>query len=172
MDIADPSQASSYSIGQQFAGFGNIGLTPAHALWLALLIARGGQSKALTLLRQKREKPFQEQRIFSEHTAFDMQKAMSETVRLGTATQVFRKRRYRFLRRVVGGKTGTLMGKNPEGLTSWFIGLMPFHNPKIVVSAVVVNHKKKWVIKGTHLAAEAFKLWKKICLIVIFKSLF
>ena len=58
MDIKAPSRASSYSIGQQFAGFGNIGLTPSHALWLALLVARGGQSKALTLFKQKKNNKF------------------------------------------------------------------------------------------------------------------
>jgi cell division protein FtsI/penicillin-binding protein 2 len=165
IDILLSSQASSYSMGKQFAGFGNIGLSPVHAAWLTLLIANKGISKDLRLFKNNNNRryiPIPGKKIFSTHTASELQKAMSATVRYGTAASVFRKRRYRSLRKQVGGKTGTLTGKNPKGLTTWFVGMMPYNNPQVVVSAVVVNNNSKWVIKGTHLAAEALRVWKKL----------
>ena len=132
-----------------------------HAAWLALLIANNGVSKELRLLKDKIYISSRK-RVFSPNTSSELQKAMAATVNYGTAASVFRKRRYRSLRRKVGGKTGTLMGKNPKGLTTWFVGMMPHDKPKVVISAVVVNRHNKWVIKGTHLAAEALRIWSRL----------
>jgi penicillin-binding protein A len=161
-ELSSPNSSSSYSMGKQFAGFGNIGLSPVHAAWLALLIANKGVSKDLRLFKNKKYISLPGKRIFSPNTSSELQKAMAATVNYGTAAAVFRKRRYRSLRRKVGGKTGTLMGKNPRGLTTWFVGMMPYDNPKVVISSVVVNSKNKWVIKGTHLAAEALRIWSRL----------
>ena len=86
---------------------------------------------------------------------------MKPTTLNGTATYAFRKRRYRRYKHLVGGKTGTLTGRTPKGLTTWFSGMMPINDPKIVVAAVAVVGNK-WIVKGPHIAAEAFRAWDRL----------
>jgi cell division protein FtsI/penicillin-binding protein 2 len=79
---------------------------------------------------------------------------MQASVQGGTASHAFRRGKYRKLREIVGGKTGTLTGQSPKGLTTWFSGMAPLDAPEIVVASVVML-ESKWLIKGTHLAAES-----------------
>jgi cell division protein FtsI/penicillin-binding protein 2 len=60
----------------------------------------------------------------------------------------------------VGGKTGTLNGRTPAGLTSLFIGLYPVSAPRIAVSTVVVL-EDRYYFKAPQLAAEAIITWKQ-----------
>ena len=155
------SQATVASVGKFAAGFGMVGLSPMHAAWMTHLIATKGLRRKIRILRASPQEGSQDkQRVLSEETALKLQEMMQATVLNGTASSIFRKRPYRHLRRYIGGKTGTLYAKDPSGLSTWFAGFMPIKQPEIVVAALVVN-KSKWVIKGAHLAAEAFLLWTK-----------
>ena len=82
------------------------------------------------------------------------------TVLGGTATYAFRKGKIRKYRRIIGGKTGTLSGSNPKGITTWFTGIMPIEEPEVVVSAVVII-EDFWKFKAPNLAAEALSLFQK-----------
>ena len=73
----------------------------------------------------------------------------------------FAPRKYRRLRRLIGGKTGTLYSKALSGINTWFAGLMPVANPRVVVAAIVVI-PNAWIIKGPNLAAEAFWAYKHL----------
>jgi penicillin-binding protein A len=152
-------KSSMYNIGTYYAGFGNIGLSPLHALWIALSIANNGYSMPLTLHKSTKQQT-KALPLFSYNTAIKLRQYMHSTVQSGTSSSVFNKRRYKRLKRQTGGKTGSLSSKYPKGKINWFIGLFPYKNPKIVVSSIVV-YNNKWTIKATHLAAEAILLWTK-----------
>jgi cell division protein FtsI/penicillin-binding protein 2 len=85
---------------------------------------------------------------------------MRSTIHGGTASQTFGRGRYRSIAHEVGGKTGTLTGRTPAGLTSLFIGLYPVSAPRIAVSSVVVL-EDRYYFKAQQLAAEAIITWKQ-----------
>ncbi|MCB9228950.1 MAG: hypothetical protein H6618_04995 [Deltaproteobacteria bacterium] len=166
--IAPPKApySSIHNVGRYAAGFGHVGLSPMHAAWISLLIARDGQPLPLTIFARRDPLAyiptgFESQQIISALDSFNVRKMMQMTVRSGTAASAFRRPGMRHIKRQAGGKTGTLNCQNPDGLATWFAGLSPWEQPEIVVTALVVNGQR-WVIKGTHLAAEAFRLWDKI----------
>lgn len=158
--------SSIHSIGRFAAGFGRVGLSPIHAAWIMNAIANNGKATPLRLFKTeslKQENLFNikqnelSQQILSSHTSKQLIDIMDYTVSRGTAHLTFRKYKYKFLRNILGGKTGTLKSTNPVGIATWFVGLMPLNNPKIAVISLVILDKV-WHIKATDLAAEA--LWK------------
>ena len=156
-----PHQATVASVGKFAAGFGMVGLSPMHAAWMTQVLGNGGVSKKLRILAENQDEDQEEyKRVINQKTSLQLLKMMQYTVLRGTASSIFSSTSYRRLRRVVGGKTGTLYAKDPNGLSTWFAGLMPIQKPEVAVVALVVN-KSKWVIKGSHLAAEALLLWSK-----------
>ena len=159
-----PQMASAHSIGSFAAGFGMVGLSPAHAAWIMQAIANGGIAKPLRLFRDTPlpdvttadvdgGKNLQGDRVMSADTAHKLVEIMDASVRGGTASFAYRRGKYRKLRDLVGGKTGTLTGTSPKGLTTWFAGLAPLDNPEIAVAAVVIL-EDHWRVKGPLLAAE------------------
>jgi len=97
--------------------------------------------------------------IYSPDTAARLMDVMRSTVHGGTASHAFGKGRYRTIANEVGGKTGTLNGRTPAGLTSLFIGFYPVSNPKIAVASIVVL-EDRYLFKAPQLAAEAILAWK------------
>lgn len=160
----DPTMSSVHTVGRFAAGFGNVTISPVHAAWTSLVMANSGIAKSLNIFADKEDKEelqsFNSKRVFSDATADKFNSLLNRSIRGGTATYAFRKRKFRKFRRTLGGKTGTLTGKAPEGLTTWFTGVWPVENPEVVVAAVVVNGHR-WVIKGPHLAAETFWAYEK-----------
>ncbi|MFK7871621.1 MAG: penicillin-binding transpeptidase domain-containing protein [Oligoflexales bacterium] len=152
-----PSESNVQTVGRFAAGFGAVGLSAVHAAWLNLVVARDGYALPLSLYSDH-PLPQVSPPLLSMKTTTELRKIMTRTVQGGTAGSVFRGR-YRHLRRSAAGKTGTLTGRDPAGLTTWFAGMMPYEKPEVVVSAVVVTHDL-WLIKAPHLAAEALRLWK------------
>ncbi len=165
--IYTPTAESSniHTVGMFAAGFGMVGMSAVHAAWLTLMIANDGRSMPLKIFSDtvdSAKNPFllnvETEPLFDKQTGLKLRHMMNGTVRSGTARGAFSKRGYRGLVDLVGGKTGTLNGEAPKGQTTWFTGLSPIDDPQIIVSSIVVNDSK-WVIKGSQLAAEAFKLW-------------
>lgn len=182
MRLPNPAQAGAHTVGRFAAGFGDVGMSPIHAAWMALTIAHNGEAKPIRLAYPKGGDPlgspsgdpsrdssgnlsrnllnsqhlWPTKRLFPAETGVKLRELMDATVLGGTAHSAFRQRRFRHFRRQVGGKTGTLTGRAPAGLTTWFIGLYPIDAPEVAVASVVVN-KGRWMIKGSHLAAES--LW-------------
>lgn len=178
-----PAAAASnvQTAGKYAAGFGSVGLSAVHAAWQMVVIANKGKNKSLRIFENAPQKldPVEpslaskllekvpgigevtsilpkdtDTRILEEKTAEEMLYVMNRTTINGTASFAFKRRPYRNFRNQVGGKTGTLNGDNPKGLTTWFAGLMPLDKPEVAVAAVTVNGDF-WVIKGAHLAAHA-----------------
>jgi cell division protein FtsI/penicillin-binding protein 2 len=161
-----PENSSAHTVGRFAAGFGYVGLSAVHSAWTMLVIARDGVPAPITLFR---DTPVLENAavlaqngvggvvvgpVISSHTAASIRSVMQASVQGGTASHAFRRGKYRKLREIVGGKTGTLTGQSPKGLTTWFSGMAPLDAPEIVVASVVML-ESKWLIKGTHLAAES-----------------
>jgi cell division protein FtsI/penicillin-binding protein 2 len=151
-----PETSSATTVGRFAAGFGNVGLSPMHAAWMMLALANDGVSHSMHLFEDTVSTGQPGPRVVESHTAAELRRIMFSTVHGGTATYAFNGRKFRNLRPVVGGKTGTLTGAAPKGLTTWFTGMMPLEKPEVVVASVVVLNEDRWFIKGPNLAAEAF----------------
>ncbi len=93
-------------------------------------------------------------------TAFEVRKLMAETVAKGTSRDSFR--RFGASKKLaaleVGGKTGTLSGKDPVGKYDWFVGFAraPGTGKKIAVAALTI-HRDQWRVKSSYIARRAFE---------------
>lgn len=163
IQIPNAAGSSAHTVGQFAAGFGYVGMSPLHAAWMMTVIGADGQGRGLRIFDDGASAKLvagEAREVMRPQSAVRMRQMMARTILGGTATYAFRPHRYRILRDQVGGKTGTLTGHSPAGLTTWFAGLMPLDRPEIAVAAVVVLPKDRvWHIKGPSLAAEAFRLY-------------
>lgn len=155
------ANSTTHTVGRFAAGFGHVGISPMHGAWMAAMIANKGVAKPLAVLASdtRPDITMTDTPIYSPDTAERLMDVMRSTVHGGTATQAFKRGRYRTLLNEVAGKTGTLNGRTPAGLTSLFIGFYPVSNPKIAVSSVVVL-EDRYPFKAPQLAAEAILAWK------------
>lgn len=152
-----PENSSTHQVGQFAAGFGSVGISAVHAAWLMLVNAHEGRGMPIRLFQ---ETPYptllgDEARIYSAKTAHSVIDIMDATLHGGTGQSIFARGKYKKLRNIVGGKTGTLTGRSPQGLTTLFAGLAPLEAPEIAVASIVILDDH-WRIKATSLAAEAF----------------
>ncbi len=159
--------SSAYTVGRFAAGFGHVGTSAVHVAWQMVAIANDGVPVPLRLFRDtpahewESNEARERARILSPETAASLRETMEATVRGGTASFAFTRGKYRKLRSVVGGKTGTLTGKTPAGLTTLFSGMMPLDTPEVVVSSIVIL-EDRWIVKAPTLAAEALAAWSEL----------
>ena len=157
------TKTSVHTVGRFAAGFGDVGTSAVHMAWTMLSIANDGKRIPIKLFENSKLKPPNaDQKMMEPETAATLRKMMKATTVGGTANYAFRQRKYRRMRHKIGGKTGTLSGETPKGITTWFAGMMPLDRPEIVVAAVVVLDGNLWHIKGPNLAAEAFWAFKEL----------
>lgn len=164
----NPGTSSVHTVGEFAAGYGRVGLSAMHAAWQTMAVANDGQAKPLLIRNDsaiatptsvsKDRENILFPRLVSTETAEKIRQAMTYTITAGTASFAFRRGKYKNLRHLVGGKTGTLTGDSPEGLTTWFIGAYPINRPEVVVASVVML-EDHWRFKAPHLAAEAISLY-------------
>jgi peptidoglycan glycosyltransferase len=156
------ANSTTHTVGRFAAGFGHVGISPMHAAWMATLIANHGVAKPLRVLKNHGETDVivSDTPIYSRQTANRLMDMMRSTIHGGTASNTFGKGRYRSIANEVGGKTGTLTGRTPEGLTSLFLGVYPVSAPRIAVASVVVL-EDRYYFKAPQLAAEAIMAWKE-----------
>lgn len=152
----NPTASSLHTIGKFAAGFGSVGISAVHAAWQYMVIANDGQAIPVHLFADTPSPDPAKDGVkaVEPETAQNLRHIMDSTVVQGTASSAFRRGRLRMLRSEVGGKTGTLTGSHPQGLTTWFAGIYPLENPEISVAAVVML-ENLWKFKATNLAAEA-----------------
>lgn len=164
MLVPSARNSSAYTVGRFAAGFGHVSTSAVHIAWQMAMIANDGVPVPLRLFRDTPDKVWntaeerERARVISANTARTLRETMQATVRGGTSSFAFRHGRYRKLRNSVGGKTGTLTGRTPAGLTTLFSGVMPVDQPEIVVATIVLL-EDRWIVKGPTLAAEAFAAW-------------
>ncbi len=157
--LREPNASSSsiHTIGKFAAGFGAVGLSAVHAAWQYMTIANDGMSMPVHIFKKSTWASSGDQvksRVIESETALNLRKIMDATVLNGTASSAFNRGRLRSLKVSVGGKTGTLTGNNPQGLTTWFAGLYPLEDPEIAVASVVML-QDLWHFKATNLAAAS-----------------
>ncbi len=101
--------------------------------------------------------------VIDAKTAAEIRSLMRETITRGTSRGSFR----RFFKKDfagfdVGGKTGSLTGKNPRGKYDWFVGYAqdPQGRNRIALAALTV-HEKYWRVKSSYLARRAIESYFK-----------
>lgn len=93
--------------------------------------------------------------VMRPETAADLKELMRETVRRGTARAAFR----RGLEGIeIGGKTGSLRGKDPVGTNDWFMGYAINGDERVSVGALTVNIEK-WRVKSAAMASYFFRYY-------------
>jgi len=147
--------ASIHTIGKFAAGFGSVGISAVHASWQYMTIANDGISMPVHIFKDTPNGDLSKDGVQSidKETAVNLRSLMEGTVLAGTASNAYKRGRLKILRTEVGGKTGTLTGSNPQGLTTLFAGVYPISNPEISVSAIVLL-ENLWKFKASNLAAE------------------
>ncbi len=149
------------------AGLGNVTLSPIHASLIAASIANHGvMMKPYSIERVMdanqamyfEAKPEIWKSPLTRQSSMQIQKMMRKTITSGTARRGFRDyRRDSILSGLdIGGKTGSLTGKNPGGKNEWFVGYADDGKSSLAVGIVIVN-KKFWKIKPSELAKSLIR---------------
>lgn len=146
--------SSTHTIGRFAAGFGHVSISAVHAAWTMAIVGNGGKATPVRLFSDTPVPPHDTLvSAIAPETAAKLLNIMDATVQGGTASGAFKRSKYRKFRSFVGGKTGTLTGSSPKGITTWFAGVAPLDNPEIAIASVVVLDER-WHIKAPNLAAE------------------
>jgi cell division protein FtsI/penicillin-binding protein 2 len=153
------------------AGFQGSTLSPLGAVYLASVIAHGGEATRIRVTAPDSadaDEPAEVvERVLKPRTAERIRRMMQITVRSGTCRHAFSDDRGRpYLGSIrVSGKTGTLRPEasdsqrdaaRGEGLTSWFIGFAPSEKPEIIVS-VMLENGAVWRHKANELARDLLR---------------
>ncbi len=117
------------------------------------VFARDGEIIPLTMI--KRDEPAQGVRVFSQETARSVRHMLELATRKGGTAPKAQTMGYS-----VGGKTGTAHKVEGKGYAakryrSWFVGLAPVENPRIVV-AVMIDEPRNGEYYGGLVAAPVF----------------
>lgn len=100
--------------------------------------------------------------VMEPQSADGLRELFRQTVKSGTSRKSFRQtvRRSAFDDIEFGGKTGSLMGENPNGKCDWFVGYARYRDQRIAVAALTVN-EKKWKVKSSMLANLFFQRYMR-----------
>jgi penicillin-binding protein A len=141
--------SGGYELSRTGAGFGDVTISPVHAAALAAGVANGGKLPRPTLIDKIispegevlfRSTPEVLSQMVKEDTARELVEMMKYTTINGTSSKQFRQGKNPvFANLSIAAKTGTLRGKNPEGLNTWFIAAAPAHEPEYALSVIVVD---------------------------------
>lgn len=146
-------------------------MSPLHGALIAAAVANDGVMMEPylidSLVDEKGEAlyqgaPRQASVVVEPQSAQNLRELFKQTVRSGTSRKSFRQtvRRSLFDDIEFGGKTGSLMGKDPEGKCDWFVGYARYHEQRIAVAALTVN-ERKWKVKSSMLANLFFQRYFK-----------
>ncbi len=153
------------SFARTATGFENSTLSVLGGAYLASVVANGGLSPHLKLVRHAGDYTAAHEseflgRVLSLGTARRLTKMMEVTVRGGTAHHAFSDEDGRpYLGQLrVAGKTGTLQPRPGAPTSSWFIGFAPVDSPRIVVS-VLLQNGRVWRRKGAEVARDFLRFY-------------
>lgn len=140
---------SALDLGRLGSGLAGSFISPLAAVRLAAVLARGELvrprwisrlegARGATLELSRGEAPH---RVWSPEIADRLREILVGVTTRGTARRAFVDTAGRpLLGQVrVSGKTGTLGGRDPEGVYQWFIGVAPADQPLMAIAAVVVD---------------------------------
>lgn len=149
------------------AGLGSVTLSPLHASLIAASVANQGNMMrpySVEKIMDQDEQTYFEAKPsvwkspLTKETSSQIQKMMRMTITSGTARKGFREYRKDSTLSLldIGGKTGSLTGKDPEGRNEWFVGYAKDGNETLAVGIVIVS-KKYWKIKPSELAKSLIR---------------
>lgn len=158
-----------YELMLMGAGFINSSISPLHALLVASAVACGGAMLRPSLVDSvvSKEgklvwvaKPETLAVVMTRQEAMTIRKLMIATVTRGTSYKAFYAADGTPVLGgiTVGGKTGSLTGKDPHGKCDWFAGFADDGERLVAVSSLVVNTtNKRNRLKGSYPAEEALR---------------
>jgi penicillin-binding protein A len=154
------------------AGFEGSRLSPLGGAYLAAVIANGGLSPRLRIVRRAKGYAAPEElettgRVLGATTAHRLARMMEVTIEGGTAYSAFHDDLgHPLLPGIrVAGKTGTLKPSPPpgtsqrrdsDGAASWFVGFAPSRSPRVAVS-VLLENGAVWRRKAAEVARDALR---------------
>ncbi len=154
------------------AGLGReVKVSPLHAAAIIAAIANNGVMLEPVLAQEIKnsagnviyeQNPHTIRRLVTPETACQLEKMLSTSVNSGTSRKVFHDRRGRpkLASIKVCAKTGTINGKDPEGMYTWFAAYAPADKPMIALVALVIN-QDRWKIKASYLGEQALEAFFK-----------
>ena len=149
------------------AGLGSVTLSPLHASLIAASVVNDGNMMkpySIEKITTDNDQPYFQaiptiwKTPLTEQTCLTMQKMMRMTILNGTARKGFRDYHTDSVLNSldIGGKTGSLTGKEPEGKNEWFIGFAKDGKETLAVGIVIVD-KKTWKIRPSELAKSLIR---------------
>lgn len=158
-----------YDLGKLGCGLYGCWITPMHAARMAMTLADGKQVEPYWIDRvtdasghelqlPPRRRPKQ---VLTPQLASELREMMIETTVSGTARRAFTEAGgVPALGPVlVSGKTGTLSGRDPQGLYEWFAGVAPADDPQIAIAVVSVaadGHRARATVLASGILEEVF----------------
>lgn len=162
--------AEKYLFSRTAAGFGDVHLSPLHAAALMSAIANDGIMPRPYLVDRvlspdgqlvHRASPEAVQPVVSATTARRLREMMEYTTTVGTSRREFMIKNRPLLGNIrVAGKTGTLTGSNPKGMTNWFVGAAPLDNPQVSLAVIVVD-PRGISTRASHIGRRIFQEYFK-----------
>jgi peptidoglycan glycosyltransferase len=141
-----------FNLSRTGAGFGAVTISPIHAAALVAAIGNKGKLPVPQIIEKLVDaegnsipfSPRSSKQVIDPELASSLNEMMRQTTKVGTAKSPFAStKKNPGLPFEVIGKTGTLQGKTPKGLTKWFIAAAPASDPQIAIAAVVVDARSR-----------------------------
>jgi penicillin-binding protein A len=140
-------------------------LSPLHGAAIAAAIINGGVFIRPGVVRsvvdgagrvRYRRPEMEGRRILAPQTAQELGRMMLATIDYGTASRAFTGLDGTLARLLVGGKTGTLTGDSPPGVSQWLVGwaLDPISGEKLAFAAVSLHGGRRAGVSAKELSKQ------------------
>jgi len=162
----------SLAFARTAAGFWNTTLSPMHAAWLSVVMARGGEPVRPRIVAEVTDAtgksiytmpaPQVGKRIVNQGVAAAVTQMMDKTVTDGTSYKAFHdlKGNAHLPNIPVAGKTGTLTDGEKQRYYTWFTAFAPSHplpgQRQVAIATLVVNGPV-WKVKANVVAREMLR---------------
>ena len=164
-EVEEPK--GTYELMLMGAGFVNSTLSPLHGALLAAAVANGGWFLKPNLIDSVvkdgkvvwRFEPETLWRAMKPSEAQALAELMAATVHRGTSYRAFYDPDGMPVMTGVtlGGKTGTLTGRDPYGKCEWFVGFGKRGGRGLAVGSIVVNRRRRRLVKGSYPAQRVLE---------------
>ncbi len=158
----------NFELSEVASGYNKLNLmSPVQGAMIAATVVNGGKMMSPYMVSQLTDNenkvyyqgaPLLMHEAMTEESSHKVRELMEETIISGTSRRTFsslrRNRKYSEIE--MGGKTGHLTGKNPQGQVDWFVGYASSGGKQVAVGIVTVN-KKFWTVKSSYLGQSLFK---------------
>lgn len=142
---------NEYNLAELACGFNRqTKITPVHAAQMTSAVLNKGLMVTPRLIRAEGVEKVQ---AMSEDAAASLSSMMERTVRCGTVSKTFRNlagdRVLRDL--VIGAKSGSIDGDEPQGRRNWFVGYAknPDSNDAIAIGCLLIRDDRFWIEADT-----------------------